>query len=67
MWILWIIIIVAHPIFDEPVSHATSLKAYTTEEECESERARIEWEMQQSYPGESDYHLACRLQETHHD
>ena len=60
MWVLVMVTLIAGDVYS-----TTKLEQYATQEECESERARITEEMDRFYAGmphsdESAYRLECR-------
>ena len=60
MWVLLMVSLVAGEVYS-----TTKLEVYTTHEECESERARIDEELIRSYGGREDsgqtsWRLECR-------
>jgi len=59
MWLLLIVLLT--PL---PGSNGVSvLNTFTTYEECQPERNRIELEMAESYPYENDFRIVCEFRE----
>jgi len=56
MWLLLIIL-----LNDVPgISKATVLQTYATAQECRVERNRIGYEMEEAYPSDRDFVIACQ-------
>ena len=67
MWVLVMVTLIAGDVYS-----TTKLERYDTQEECESERARITEEMDRFYAGmphsdESSYRLECRAPKVNPD